>query len=101
MNEGKHSRLQKQLLFKIEAVVALENVAEVFPELRCSFGGRSIVPDVCVFKSERIPHDEDGDIANMFDCAPDWTIEILSPDQSPTKVIKNILHCLDQGYEMG
>lgn len=101
MPKGKHSRLQKQLLFKIEAVVTLEKVAEVFPELRCSFGGRSIVPDVCVFKWERIPRDDDGDIANTFDSAPDWTIEILSPDQSPTKVIKNILHCLDQGCEMG
>ena len=109
MNEGKHSRLQKQLLLKIEAVVELANVVEVFPALECSFGGRfpfreaspTIVPDLCVFKWERIPHDDNGDIANTFDVAPDWTIEILSPDQSPTKVIKNILHCLDQGCEMG
>ena len=109
MPKGKHSRLQKQLLFKIDAVVALENVAEVFPELRCSFGGRfpfreaspTIVPDLCIFKWELTPHDEDGDIANTFDSAPDWTIEILSLDQSPTKVIKNILHCLDQGCAMG
>ena len=101
MNEGKYSRLKKQLLFKIESVVTHEKVAEAFPGLECSFGDWSIVPDVCVFKWERIPRDDDGDIANTFDSAPDWTIEILSPDQSPTKVIKNILHCLDQGCEMG
>ncbi|RUS95196.1 hypothetical protein DSM107003_33960 [Trichormus variabilis SAG 1403-4b] len=33
--------------------------------------------------------------------APDWTIEILSPDQSQTKVIKNILHCLNHGTQIG
>jgi Uma2 family endonuclease len=101
MPKGKHSRLQKKLLFSIETVVEPGSVAEAFPELRCSFGGRSIVPDVCVFKQERIPRDEDGDIANTFESAPDWTIEILSPGQSPTKVINNILHCLDHGCEMG
>ena len=55
MNEGKQSRLKKQLLLKIEAVVELANVAEVFPALECSFGGRSIVPDVCVFKAIPVP----------------------------------------------
>ncbi|WP_431193359.1 Uma2 family endonuclease [Trichocoleus desertorum] len=33
--------------------------------------------------------------------APDWTIEILSPDQSQTRVTKNILHCLKHGAQMG
>jgi Uma2 family endonuclease len=33
--------------------------------------------------------------------APDWTIEILSPDQSQTRVTKNILHCLKHGTQMG
>ncbi len=101
MPKGKHSRLQKKLLFKIDSIVTPEEIAESFPELRCSFGGRSIVPDVCVFTWARIPRDEDGDIANTFNSVPDWTIEILSPDQSPTKVISNILHCLDHGCEMG
>jgi len=59
------------------------------------------VPNVCVFQWARIPRDEDGEIANTFDAAPDWTLEILSPDQSPTKVINTILHCLDHGCEMG
>lgn len=36
-----------------------------------------------------------------FSIAPDWTIEILSPDQSQTKVTKNILHCLKHGTQKG
>ncbi|MEL7225120.1 MAG: Uma2 family endonuclease, partial [Cyanobacteria bacterium J06576_12] len=38
---------------------------------------------------------------NPFAAAPDWTIGILLPDQSQTKVTKNIVHCLRHGTEMG
>jgi Uma2 family endonuclease len=54
-----------------------------------------------VFAWNRIPVDENGDIANVFPMYPDWTIEILSPEQRPTKVTGNILHCLNQGCRMG
>jgi len=73
----------------------------VFPELRCTFGGRSTVPDIVVFTGDRIPRDENGEIANAFNIAPDWTIEILSPSQNQTKVTKNILHYLKHGTQMG
>ena len=43
----------------------------------------------------------DGRVENAFKIAPDWTIEILSPNQRQSKVIRNILHCLDHGTEMG
>jgi Uma2 family endonuclease len=59
------------------------------------------VPDLAVFAWERIPRDEDGKVANVFALAPDWTIEILSPEQSQTKVVRNILHCLSNGTGMG
>jgi Uma2 family endonuclease len=64
-------------------------------------GDRSVVPDVSVFTWERIPCDLDGKVANTFAIAPDWTIEMLSPDQSQTKVVRNILYCLDHGTQMG
>jgi Uma2 family endonuclease len=37
---------------------------------------------------------------NTFALTPDWTIEILSPDQSQTKVVRNILHCLAHDTQM-
>ncbi|HEY9821397.1 MAG TPA: Uma2 family endonuclease, partial [Candidatus Sericytochromatia bacterium] len=92
--QGKHSKLQGKLVTAINEVVEVQRIALAFPELRCTFGGRSIVPDVAVFAWERIPLDQNGDVANVFQAAPDWTIEILSPDQSQTKVTGNILHCL-------
>lgn len=101
MPQGKHSRIQGELTAAINAVLRLQRVACAFPELRCTFGGRSLVPDVAVFAWERIPRDEDGEVANVFELPPDWTIEILSPEQSPTRVMKNILHCLQFGTQLG
>ena len=101
MPQGKHSTIQEELTSAINAVVKRQKIARAFPELRCTFGGRSTIPDLTVFTWERIPTDENGEIANVFPIAPDWTIEILSPDQSHTKVTKNILHCLKYGTQIG
>ncbi|MBW4560485.1 MAG: Uma2 family endonuclease [Mojavia pulchra JT2-VF2] len=101
MPQGKHSKLQSKLVTAINEVVEIEKIAFAFTELRCTFGGRSIVPDVAVFAWERIPLDERGDVANVFEASPDWTIEILSPDQRQTKVTGNILHCLKHGTKLG
>jgi Uma2 family endonuclease len=101
MPQGKHSVIQTELSTAINAVVKSGRIARAFSELRCTFGGRSTVPDVSVFVRGRIPRDENGEIANVFQLAPDWTIEILSPEQSQTKVTKNILHCLKYETQMG
>jgi Uma2 family endonuclease len=101
MPQGQHSIIQKKLLFAIDPILSAAGTAQAFPELRCTFGGRSIVPDVVVFEEARIAYDENGDIENVFNIPPDWTIEILSPDQSTTKILKNINHCLAYGTQMG
>jgi Uma2 family endonuclease len=101
MPQGKHSRLQGQLVTSINAVVESQRIALALPELRCTFGGRSTVPDVAIFRWQRIPLDPQGTIQNVFLDAPDWIIEILSPDQSQNKVTRNILHCLEYGCQLG
>ena len=99
--QGKHSIVQRELSFALTTAFRADNVAQAFPELRCTFAGRSIVPDIAVFRTQRIPRETDGTVANSFNLHPDWTIEILSPNQSQTKVIRNILHCLNCGAAMG
>lgn len=101
MPQGKHSVIQGELVPAINGVVKSKQIARAFPELRCTFGGRSTVPDIAVFVWNRIPRDENRAVANTFLAAPDWTIEILSPDQNQTKVTKNILHCLRNGTDVG
>ena len=99
--QGKNRRIKGELVPAINVAFKNEKIALAFPELRCTFGGRSIVPDVTVFSWERIPVAQKGDVANVFETYPDWTIEILSPGQSQTKVTGNILHCLKNGTKMG
>jgi Uma2 family endonuclease len=101
MPKGKHSAIQSELVPVVNAKLRGVQLARAFAELRCTFGGRSVVPDVSVFVWDRIACDESGDIANDFMLAPDWTIAILSPDESHTKVVKNILHCLSHGALLG
>jgi Uma2 family endonuclease len=101
MPQGQHSRLQLRLCNAVNIVAEEAPIALAFPELRCTFGSRSIVPDLAVFRWERLPINVEGEIENVFLICPDWVIEILSPDQAPMRVISNILHCLKQGTEIG
>jgi Uma2 family endonuclease len=101
MPQGEHSLIQGELITAINKVAKTPKVALALPELRCTFGGATVVPDVAVFRWERIPREESGRIANRFESHPDWAIEILSPEQSQTKVLRNLLHCSRNGTELG
>jgi len=88
-----HSILQKRLT----AAIDLSNSPyEAFPELRCTLSNNSVVPDITVIHKNRIPVEN-----TAVEGAPDWTIEILSPDQSTTKLIAKIQTCLEEGTKLG
>ncbi len=101
MPQKQHSIIQKKLLFAIDPLLSDAGIGQAFPELRCVFGGRAIVPDVVIFEETNISYDEDREAINAVSIPPDWTIEILSPEQSTTRVLKNINHCLAHGTQMG
>lgn len=101
ISQGEHSILQGRLVTAINQVVLPKKIAHAFPELRCTFGGLSLVPDISVFTWKRIPKNEKGRVANRFAVYPDWIIEILSPEQSANKVIRKIIFCLNQGTQLG
>lgn len=98
MPKTRHSILQKRLLSEIDKPTTRYTA---LPELRCTFGGRSIVPDIAVIAWDRIQINELGEPEDDFTEAPDWTIEILSPAQKVNRVIDNILHGLKQGSQLG
>ena len=116
MPQGKHSTLQSELVSAINqagktqqrsgtwrgnlAVSSAQKLAYAFPKLRCTFAGRSIVPDIAVFEWQNIPLDANGQIANKFTIAPDWIIEILSPQQS-AQVMRKIIFALSNGTKLG
>jgi Uma2 family endonuclease len=55
MPKGRHSGLQGKFCGVVNQIVEEPKIAYAFPELRCTFGGRSIVPDIAVFQWGRIP----------------------------------------------
>jgi Uma2 family endonuclease len=94
----RHSILQKRLLSEVDSHSELYTA---LPELRCSFAGRSVVPDIAVISWDRIRVNELGEPADNFTEAPDWSIEILSPAQKANRVIDNLLHCIKHGCRLG
>jgi Uma2 family endonuclease len=101
MPQGEHSRLQYKLCAEINQAGEPGQIAMAFPELRCTFAGNALVPDISVFRWSRIPRQPSGRIANRFETYPDWVIEILSPDQSQTQVLEKLLFCISAGSELG
>lgn len=101
MPKGRHSCLQYELCNAINQLTKPQKIAYAFPELRCTFADRSIVPDIAVFQWQNIPFLEDGEVPDQFNLAPDWIIEILSPEQNANKVIGKILLSLQHGSQLG
>ena len=101
MPQGKHSTLQGELITLINQHSKPQKLAYALPELRCSFSGHSIVPDIVVFEWQRIPLDKNGEMMNKISIAPDWMIEILSPGQSSIKPISKLGFALQNGTKLG
>lgn len=101
MPKTKHSRLQLKLCNAINDVAEPTRIAYAFPELRCTFGNRSIVPDIAILFWAKIQWDKAGEPIDDVTIAPDWMIEILSPDQSSNRVTQKILYSLEQGTQLG
>ncbi|MBW4667076.1 MAG: Uma2 family endonuclease [Cyanomargarita calcarea GSE-NOS-MK-12-04C] len=87
-----HSRLQRNLVNYINRHTER---FEAVQELRCIVPPYSPVPDISVIACARL-NDEDGPLEG----APDWLIEIRSPDQSTLDLQNKILHCLSNGTQL-
>ena len=102
MPQWHHSILQGSLIAFINHLSQALKIAYAFPELRCTFAGRSIVPDIAVFRWEQIPRNAQGEVSKgTSTSAPDWVIEILSPEQSLSRVISKVTFCIQQGTNLG
>ncbi len=87
-----HSRLQRNL---VNWINQQSTTYEAIQELRCIIPPISPVPDIAVIAIDRLPTTD-----GPFDGAPDWLIEIRSPDQSILDLQNKILHCLTHGTEL-
>lgn len=85
--QAEHSRLQARLVRLIDEFAEPRRLALSFPELRVRFEGRSLVPDIAVFRWERIQRTPTGQLQNTVTAAPDVAIEITSPEQPGAALI--------------
>ena len=95
--KGQHSTLQGALVEIVNRKSRRRKVVHAFPELRTTYGGRSFVPDVAVYRLERIPHTPDGKVANDFLAPPDIAIEIVSPRQTVNALVRRCLRYVALG----
>ena len=99
----KHSAIQLRLSVKMDAAAECRKprIGRVLPELRCTFAGRSVVPDVAFVRRERLPLDPDGQLADRFLAAPDVMVEIVSPDQSQFELVEKVAWAVQNGVQIG
>lgn len=98
--KGHHSALQAELIDRLNRSGRPRKLARAFPELRTTFGRASRVPDIAVYRWERIPRDEKGRIANDFFEPPDLAVEIVSPEQSVNALVRRCLWFVANGVQV-
>jgi len=99
--KGKHSRLEFRCAERLNQAAEPERRGVAFPELRCTFAGRSLVHDVAFFTWSRIPRDPSGEVGDEFFLPPDLAIEIVSPRQSAGRLEEKLSFCVQNGVRLG
>jgi Uma2 family endonuclease len=99
--QKKHGMIEKRLMSHIDAHSEPQQLGQTFPELRCTFAGRSIIPDVVFLLDEHIETDERGEILDPTLRPPDIHVEIVSPDQSVRKCREKLVFSTANGCRLG
>ena len=96
-----HCKLGQTLWLWIYRHTLVHQLGECFLELRCTFHGESLVPDVVYFDPGRIPSDDRGEyIAEGMHQAPDLIVEIISPGQTVKALSSRLARCIAKGVRL-
>jgi Uma2 family endonuclease len=97
----KHGMITMRLLNDMLRYAEPEELGLPVPELRCTFAGRSIIPDVVFLLARHIVVDADGTVVNAIDRPPDLHVEIVSPNQSVEKCREKLRFSVSNGCPLG
>jgi len=75
-------------------------LARAFTETRSTFGGRSYVPDVGIYRWANVPRGAGGRILDDFTTPWDVAVEIVSPEQSRQELEAKCRWYLENGVEI-
>src|SRR5438552_9909 len=95
--QGQHSAIQSEFIERINTFGRRRRLARAFSELRTTFAGRSRVPDVAVYRWDRIPTDRAGRVPNVVTEPPGLAIEIVSPGQRVNPLVRRCLWYVTNG----
>ncbi len=96
-----HSVIQTELATSLNAFARPSRIGFALSELRCTFAGRSVVPDVVLLLREHIPRDEHGRPSGNQNRAPDLTVEIVSEGQPPGRPGERLAFAVANGCALG
>lgn len=77
-----HGGLQSELAFRICRFARPRKLARAFTEVHVAYADAVVVPDLIVYRWDRIPRTPDGFLAEDARVPPDIAVEIASPGQS-------------------
>jgi Uma2 family endonuclease len=97
----KHGIIELELANCLNNFARSQNLGRAYPELRCTFAGRSIIPDVVFLRAEHIDRDETGEQTDDTLIPPDLHVEITSPDQSVRDPEDNLTFSMAHGCPLG
>jgi Uma2 family endonuclease len=98
--KGKHSSLQRGLIKLFDAFAEPRRIALALPELRTVFGGAAYVPDLSVYRWDRVAWTSEGEVPDDFTEPPDIAIEIVSPGQNVTRLVGRCIWYVEHGVTL-
>ncbi len=98
MPTGEHGTVQRLLSVVFTVFIRDHPIADGGPEIRCNFrsaaAAYSPVPDFIIVRSEKLPR---GRLRGHVEGPPDIAVEILSPDDLMSRVMRKIRFYLANG----
>lgn len=91
-----HAWLQSVLVEMVNLFGRRRKVAAL-TELQKRYGGDILLPDVAVYRWERLPRDANGKLMNTNEVPPDIAIEIVSPSQTIAAMVGKCRRYLANG----
>ena len=101
MPTRKHSSISTGFARRFHDFAEPDGLGLVEIEVRHTFAGRSILPDVSFQLAVRVVLNPDGTAADVVSIPPDIHIEVVSPDQSVPKTHQKLLHSTANGCALG
>lgn len=96
----RHSTHQYEVAELFNRFARPHKIAYAFPELRATFAGASVVPDVAVFLWDRIPRDAAGELVDDVFDPPDIAVEVISPGQTVRQQSARCRWYVDNGVKV-